>query len=99
MRDLVERPVLHPKEERGGLDLEIQGHLAGLFRFATGQPARSAVVLNRGVSLAERGGREAIRTPNDFNRLVSRTLAYPRRYPRASACVISAPFLPRIALP
>lgn len=56
LRDLVERLVLHPLEQRGCFDLEIQGHLAGLARFATGQPARSTIVPKVVLSLAERGG-------------------------------------------
>jgi len=59
LRDLVDRLVLHPSEARGEFELELQGHLAGLIRFATGRPAaRSALVLDRGVMLAERGGFE-----------------------------------------
>jgi site-specific DNA recombinase len=59
LRDLIDRLVLHPAEARGEFRLEIHGHLAGLIRFATGRPAgRSALVLDRGLLLAERGGFE-----------------------------------------
>jgi site-specific DNA recombinase len=57
LRDLIDRLVLHPGPGRGEFQLELRGHLAGLIRFATGRPAgRSALVPDRGVMLAERGG-------------------------------------------
>jgi len=57
LRDLLDRLVLRPTEARGEFELELQGHLAGLLRFAGGKPAgRSAPVLERGLLLAERGG-------------------------------------------
>jgi site-specific DNA recombinase len=49
LRDLVDRLVLRPTEAWGEFELELQGHLAGLIRFAAGKPAgRSALVLERG---------------------------------------------------
>jgi hypothetical protein len=58
LRDLIERLVLYPGEERGSFTLELHGHLAGLVRFASGQTPRSDIVPKVLLSLAERGGFE-----------------------------------------
>ena len=39
VRTLVDRIVLYPGEKRGKMEIEIQGELAAILRFANGDPA------------------------------------------------------------